>query len=160
MPKYSKVGHVHLNVSDLQKSLKFYTEILGFHVSGMRLPDKAWLSFAPKPPDQVETFHELALTMVPNKNPDYWATTGLNHAAYEMESPQDVRALADEVRSKGVEIFRGPATHKGDLTYHIYVRDPDGNALEIYAKTTDKDVEFRSQIEAAVPEGYSPYKAV
>ena len=158
MPRYSKVGHVHLNVSDLQKSLTFYTEIMGFHVSGMRLPDKAWLSFAPKPPNQIETFHELALTMVPHKNPDYWSTTGLNHAAYEMESPQDVRNLADELRAKGIEIFRGPATHKGDLTYHIYVRDPDGNALEIYAKTTEDDVEFRSQIEAAVPEGYSPYK--
>ena len=156
MPKYKKVGHVHLNVSDLQRSVKFYAEMLGFHVSGVRPPDKAWLSFDPRPENQVETFHEIALTQVPYVNPNYWEITGLNHAAYELERPEDVRDLANELRSKGVEIFRGPATHKGDLTYHIYVRDPDGNAIEIYARTTDKDIEFRQKVEAAVPQGYKP----
>jgi catechol-2,3-dioxygenase len=156
VPKYTKVGHVHLNVSDLQRSVKFYTEMLGFHVSGVRLPDKAWLSFDPKPENQAETFHEIALTQVPYVNTNYWETTGLNHAAYELERPEDVRDLANQLRAKGVEIFRGPATHKGDLTYHIYVRDPDGNAIEIYARTTDRDLEFRQKVEAAVPQGYNP----
>ena len=157
MPKYTKVGHVHLNVSDLKRSLRFYTEVMGFHVAGIREPDKAWLSFEPHPPGMRETFHEIALTQVPNINREYWQTTGLNHAAYELASPKDVLEFANDLRARNVEIFRGPATHKGDLTYHIYVRDPDGNAIEVYAKTTDTDVEFRKNIEAAVPEGYNPY---
>ncbi len=157
MPKYAKVGHVHLNVSNLKSALHFYTDIMGFHVAGIRLPDKAWLSFEKHPPDMKETFHEIALTEVPKRNGDYWHTTGLNHAAYELSSPQEVLDFANELRAKGVEIFRGPATHAGDLTYHIYVCDPDGNAIEVYAKTTDADVTFRQQIEAAVPEGYNPY---
>ncbi len=157
MPKYTRVGHVHLNVSDLKQSLKFYTEILGFHVSGLREPDKAWLSFEKRPQHQRETYHEIALTQVPKVNVDYWETTGLNHAAYELATPQEVLDFAKELKAKGVEIFRGPATHLGDLTYHVYVRDPDGNAIEIYAKTTERDAAFREKIEAAVPEGYNPY---
>ena len=157
MPKYLKVGHVHLNVMDLKRSLRFYTEVLGFHVSGLREPDKAWLSFEKRPADQRETFHEIALTQVPKANPDYWNTSGLNHAAYELATPQEVLDLANELKRKNVEIFRGPATHLGDLTYHIYVRDPDGNAIEIYAKTTEKDAAFRATLDAAVPEGYHPY---
>ena len=46
---YRGVNHVHINVTDLERAIDFYTGILGFTVAGRRDPDKAWLNFGQHP---------------------------------------------------------------------------------------------------------------
>jgi len=146
---YRGVNHVHINVTDLKKAIDFYTTILGFKLAGRRDPDKAWLSFGQYSDTEKLWYHNLALTEVPERNDRYWDRSGLNHFALEVESPKDVDEIADHLRTHGIKIIRGPGVHAEDMTYHVYVEDPDGNVIEVMANTTESDTELRKSAQWA-----------
>lgn len=156
MPRYTGINHIHINVSNLERALEFYCGALGFEIAGRRPPDKAWLNWGQYPPEETLWYHNLAITEVPERNDRYWERTGLNHFAVELESPAAVTALEQELRAKGVKIIRGPGTHTEDMTFHVYVADPDGNVIELMAKTTASDAALRATAEAAPPPGWKP----
>ncbi len=153
---YRGVNHVHINVSDLERAIGFYTGVLGFTVAGRREPDKAWLNFGQYAEDEKLWFHDLALTQVPERNERYWERTGLNHVAFELDSPGDVMRIRDDLERRGVRILRGPGVHAEDMTCHVYVQDPDGNVIELMARTGEADVELRKSAEWAPPPGWKP----
>ena len=153
---YRGVNHVHINVTDLQRAIDFYTDILGFTVAGRREPDKAWLNFGQHPEDEALWYHDLALSQVPDRNDRYWTQSGLNHVAFELESPEDVMQLGADLKRRGVRIIRGPGVHAEDMTYHVYIEDPDGNVVELMAQTTDTHPELRASAEWAPAPGWTP----
>ncbi|MCY4497412.1 MAG: VOC family protein [Rhodospirillaceae bacterium] len=156
---YRGVDHVHINVTDLDRAIDFYTGTLGFAVAGRRDPDKAWLNSGQYPESEPLWYHNLALTEVPERNDRYWSRTGLNHVAFELESPEDVMAIGDDLKRRGVRIIRGPGVHAEDMTYHVYVEDPDGNVIELMARTDDTHAELRESAEWAPPPGWTPADA-
>jgi catechol 2,3-dioxygenase-like lactoylglutathione lyase family enzyme len=148
---YVGVNHVHINVTDIKKAIDFYADILGFKVAGRREPDKAWLSFGQHGDEEKLWYHNLALTEVPERNDRYWDRSGLNHFALEVGTPSDVDKIGEHLRKRGVAIIRGPGVHAEDMTYHVYVEDPDGNVIEIMARTSEQDVELRKSAQWAPP---------
>jgi catechol 2,3-dioxygenase len=127
MIRLKKIGHVLLRVADLERSKRFYRDVLGFHVAEED-PGHGRDVFMTLGDD----FHTLDLVQHPS--PDDTARPsrtqlGLGHIAFQVASYD---ALGDAYRSlleRGVEIERA-VDHVNQRS--LYFMDPDGNRLEIY----------------------------
>lgn len=119
-----RVGHVHLRVSDIERSLAFYRGILGFQVT-MSLGDDAVFLAA------GDYHHHLALNTWESRGgaaPPAGAT-GLHHVAFLYPTRAALAAAWRRLRAAGVELT-GARDHGGSEA--LYVRDPDGNGVELY----------------------------
>lgn len=130
------VAHVNLNVTDLERSEKFYTEILGFHVSGRAKGAIVWMNMGEFREGDNLAFHDLAIYQVPGGLPaNARKSVGLNHAAFRLASAEEVDQAAEYLKSKNVKVLKGPLTHSEDADRYVYFEDPDGNVLELVAST-------------------------
>jgi catechol 2,3-dioxygenase-like lactoylglutathione lyase family enzyme len=129
------VAHVNLNVTDLGRSVAFYTTVLGLRVALQYEQAVAWLNFGQYEEGVVglgRGFHDVALYQVPLGLPeDYRRRAGLNHLALRLRTPEEVDAAAEFLRAEGVKILKGPLTHKEDNDRYLYLEDPDGNVVEL-----------------------------
>lgn len=130
------VAHVNLNVTDLERSEKFYTEILGFRVSGKAEGAIVWLNMGQFRSGDNLAFHDVALFQVPHGQAEnYRKRAGLNHAAFRLRTAEEVDQAAEYLKAKGVKVLKGPLTHSEDSDRYLYFEDPDGNVLELVAST-------------------------
>ena len=120
----TKLSHIVLRVRDLERSERFYTEVLGLRKTG-ELPGRMAFFSTQANSDS----HDLALMQLgpdaPGTDP---SRVGLYHFAYQVESEA---ALADAYRAlqeAGVSIV-GSADH--GVSKGIYILDPDGIEIEI-----------------------------
>jgi catechol 2,3-dioxygenase len=120
-----KIGHVVLNVTDLEASVRFYTEVLGLQISD-RYPDSmvpGGMAFMRCNTDH----HGVALVGGAGK----LERTSLNHFAFEVGSPDEVFQARAWLRQHGVPIvFEG--RRRAGCQLAVEFTDPDGNNLEIY----------------------------
>jgi len=119
-----RIGHVHLKVADLERALKFYCGVLGFELQQKFGTQAAFISAG-------GYHHHLGLNTWESAggSPPPPRSTGLYHVAILYPT----RALlADAVRrvlAANVELD-GAADH--GVSEAIYLRDPDGNGVELY----------------------------
>ena len=119
-----RIGHVHLKVADLERSLDFYCGVLGFQLTQRYGPSAAFVSAG-------GYHHHIGLNTWESrggKAPPP-GTTGLYHAAILYP---DRSSLADALR-RLVEHkvpLEGAADH--GVSEALYLSDPDGNGLELY----------------------------
>ena len=122
----TKLGHVVLNCSDLERSVKFYTEVLGFKISDVYGDDMmdGGMVFMRFNADH----HGIALvgTMTgPSPNVE------LNHLAFEVDTLDEVVLARNHLKKHGVAIdFEG--RRRAGVQIAVEFRDPDGHRLEIY----------------------------
>jgi catechol 2,3-dioxygenase len=119
------IGHVHLKVADLDRSLGFWRDVLGFEEQA-RLGDQAAFISA------GGYHHHIGLNTWESQggSPPPPGTTGLYHVAVRYP---DRKTLADAVRrvvAAGIPL-EGASDH--GVSEAIYLRDPDGNGVELYA---------------------------
>jgi catechol 2,3-dioxygenase-like lactoylglutathione lyase family enzyme len=127
-----KIGHVVLNVTDLEVAVRFYTDVLGLEVSD-RYPDTMMpggMVFLRMNPDH----HGVALVggapKVGQSGTGRERTT-LNHFAFEVGTPDEVFRARAWLRQHGVPItFEG--RRRAGCQLAVEFQDPDGNNLEIY----------------------------
>jgi catechol 2,3-dioxygenase len=120
---HTDIGHVHLKVSDLDRAIAFYRDVLGFELQQRMGDEAAFLSAG-------GYHHHIGLNTWQSKggSPPPPGTTGLFHFAIRYP---DRRALANALKrvlDAGVPI--GASDH--GVSEAIYFDDPDGNGIEIY----------------------------
>jgi catechol 2,3-dioxygenase len=119
-----RIGHVHLKVSDVERSLRFWRDILGLQVM-QRMGDQAVFLSA------GGYHHHIALNTWESAggSPPGFGTTGLYHVALLYP---DRAALARALK-RLVEAgwpLEGASDH--GVSEALYLRDPDGNGVELY----------------------------
>ena len=123
------LGHVHLWVRDLERSVAFYRDVLGLSVTE-RVGGYAFLSAG-------EHHHDLALQAVGPDADGPGRGVGLYHVAFEVATPAALTTTHERLRERGVEV--SPVDH--GISRALYFDDPDGNGLEVYLDTRDADDE-------------------
>ncbi len=137
-----RIGHVGILVSDFEKSLKFYTEVLDCKITSLRnRPDGskgAFLRFD-------ETHHDFVIARAP-AGVDVSSSSVkpgerlIQQIAFEVENRDEFMKPLAHLHTKGVKIINGPTTHgiesggniEGSGSRSFYFNDPDGNRLEIF----------------------------
>jgi catechol 2,3-dioxygenase len=119
-----RIGHVHLKVADIARSLAFYRDVLGFELTQRFGAGAAFISAG-------GYHHHIAMNIWESRGGEWPApgTTGLYHFAILYPTRA---ALADglkRVLDAGIPL-EGAADH--GVSEAIYLRDPDGNGVELY----------------------------
>ncbi|MGP4051739.1 VOC family protein [Streptomyces sp. 2A115] len=123
-----RTGHIGLNVTELDRSLAFYRDVLGLTVIGEGKEEGRRYAFLGE--DGRPT-----LTLWQQADHGYAATgAGLHHLALEVDTVEQVRAYETALRGYGVEFaYEGIVAHgEGAASGGIFFHDPDGTRLEIY----------------------------
>jgi len=119
-----RIGHVHLKVADLARSLAFYRDVLGFEVTQRYGEGAAFLSAG-------GYHHHLALNTWESLGgkPPAPGTTGLYHVAILYPERKELADALRRLQRAGIPLD-GAADH--GVSEALYLKDPDGNGVELY----------------------------
>ena len=129
-----RIGHVVLKVRDLDRSLAFYRDLLGFQVSSEMSNVMIFLTAT------GQNHHDLGLLRVGDQAPSPLATSvGLYHLAVQLPDMDAVRAAHALLSERG--LLKGAADH--GVSRSVYTADPDGNEIELYCDAPREEWEGR-----------------
>ncbi|HEY4478079.1 MAG TPA: VOC family protein [Candidatus Paceibacterota bacterium] len=119
------IGHVHLTVGDLDRSLAFYRDLLGFEVTARYGTSAVFLSAG-------GYHHHIALNTWAGKGatPPPAGHTGLYHFAILYPTRIELATILQKLIDAGYPLT-GTADH--GVSEALYLNDPDGNGVELYA---------------------------
>ena len=124
VPAGTRIGHIHLKVADLERSLSFYCDLLGFEVQQLFGDSAAFISAG-------GYHHHIGLNTWHSKNglPAPVKAAGLYHTAILYPTRKDLAIVL-----KRLFEIKYPLTGASDhgVSEAIYLDDPDGNGVELY----------------------------
>ncbi len=123
-----KIGHLHLKVRNLERSLDFYRETLGLTVTERAGEGMAFLS-------GTAMHHELALQEVgaAARTPHRF-DTGIYHVAFEAASREELAGLVERLDARNIPTYL--VDHR--ISWAVYFSDPDGHGIEVYWDTREQ----------------------
>jgi catechol 2,3-dioxygenase len=118
------IRHAVIAVRDPERSIKFYTEVLGMElVTFLEDLEMAFLSFG-------EHDHDLAVIKVPDDQ--CVGSSGIAHIAFEIDGgPEQLQELHARLKARGLET---DMTADHVVTKSLYFLDPDGNRFELFSQ--------------------------
>jgi len=124
IPPQTRIGHVHLKVSDIKRSLEFYCDLLGFQLTTMYGKDAAFISAG-------DYHHHIGLNTWYSKGAAHAEkySVGLFHTAILFPTRRDLAEIFDRVR-RAYYPLTGASDH--GVSEALYLDDPDGNGVELY----------------------------
>jgi lactoylglutathione lyase len=118
------IGHLALTVENMEKSLEFYCDILGFE-RAFEIRDnenQPWIEYIKVAPGQfIELFYGGLTKQQEERN-----QIGFNHICLEVK---DINEVANHLKLKGLTLDIEPTKGK-DNNYQCWIKDPDGNRIE------------------------------
>ena len=122
-----RILHTMLRVGDLDRSIQFYTDVLGMRVLRRKdYPDgKFTLAFVGYGPESEQTVIELTHNWETGK---YDLGDGFGHIALAVD---DASAACEEIRQRGGRVVREAGPMKHGTTVIAFVEDPDGYKIEL-----------------------------
>jgi catechol 2,3-dioxygenase len=124
VPAQTRIGHIHLKVSDLQRSLSFYRDLLGFELTMMYGDQAAFVSAGGYHHHiGLNTWHSKGMPPAPVR------TAGLFHTAIVYPTRKDLAVIL-----KRLTDAKYPLTGASDhgVSEALYLNDPDENGIELY----------------------------
>ena len=123
-PAATRIGHVHLKVADLDRAIAFYRDVLGFTLTQRYGHQAAFLGAG-------GYHHQIGLNTWESRGapPPPPGHTGLYHAAILYPDRRSLAQALARVLDAGVPLD-GAADH--GVSEAVYLRDPDGNGVELY----------------------------
>lgn len=120
----ARIGHVHLKVADLERALAFYCGVLGFTLMQRYGRGAAFVSAG-------GYHHHIGLNTWESRGggPPAPGTTGLYHVAILLPDRASLATVVRRVLAAGLPL-EGASDH--GVSEAVYLRDPDGNGLELY----------------------------
>jgi catechol 2,3-dioxygenase len=129
-----RIGHVVLKVRDLDRSLAFYRDLLGFKVVSELSNVMIFLAA------DGQNHHDLALLRVGQQAASAVPTAvGLYHVAIQLADWEAVRTAHGLLTERG--LLRGAVDH--GVSRSLYTADPDGNEIELYCDAPRSEWEGR-----------------
>lgn len=124
VPANTRIGHVHLKVSDLDKALSFYQDLLGFELMQKYGTQAAFISAG-------GYHHHIGLNTWYSKNtgPAPVHAPGLFHTAILYPTRKDLAAILQRLIDADYPLT-GASDH--GVSEALYLDDPDGNGVELY----------------------------
>ena len=125
MKGISSLGHIGIKVKNLEKSMAFYTETMGFpEMFRLRRDDgRVWLVYLRITDDQyLEIFPEAIQDRAPEPE-----NNGINHFCLTVEN---IEEIVRQLEAKGVALY-WPLKTGADNNRQAWVQDPDGNRIEL-----------------------------
>ena len=131
IPSKTQIGHVHLKVSNLQRSLDFYCNLLGFELTQKLGEEAAFISAG-------GYHHHIGLNVWHSKDqpPAPVKAPGLYHTAIVYPNRSDLAAIYKRLLQENYPLT-GAADH--GVSEAIYLNDPDQNGVELYWDKPKKD---------------------
>lgn len=124
VPAQTRIGHVHLKVADIPRSLRFYQDLLGFEITEWYGSSAVFLSAGGYHHHiGLNTWHSKGAAPAPRNS------TGLFHLAILYPTRKDLAFILDRLLKAGYPLT-GMADH--GVSEAIYLDDPDGNGVELY----------------------------
>jgi catechol 2,3-dioxygenase len=119
-----RIGHVHLKVSDLERAIGFYRDVLGFELTQRFGRQAAFLSAG-------GYHHHIGLNTWESAggSPPPEGTTGLYHLAILYPTRSELADALRRLMEAGIPL-EGASDH--GVSEALYLRDPDGNGVELY----------------------------
>jgi len=135
IPAQTRIGHVHLKVADLDRSLDFYCNLLGFELTTMYGEQAAFISAGGYHHHiGLNTWHSKGAPPAPLRHP------GLYHTAILYPTRKDLAKIYQRLRYKNYPIA-GASDH--GVSEAIYLDDPDGNGVELYRDRPREEWKYR-----------------
>ncbi len=124
VPAKTRIGHVHLKVSDLERSLEFYRDLLGFEVTTMYGSQAAFLSAG-------GYHHHIGLNTWHSEDgsPAPRNSAGLYHTAILYNNRKELAIIYDRLKKANYSLS-GASDH--GVSEALYLNDPDENGVELY----------------------------
>ncbi len=124
MKGIASIGHVAMRVKDIDRSLDFYVNKLGFaEMFRLDRDGKLWIVYLRLTDSQfLELFPDAVGDRAPKED-----TVGLNHVCLECD---DLDLVVSQITEKGIPLFR-PKKLGADNNYQAWIEDPDGNRIEL-----------------------------
>ncbi len=124
IPSNTRIGHIHLKVSDLDKALSFYRDLLGFEVTQYYGNSAVFVSAG-------GYHHHIGLNTWHSKNgvPAPANSCGLYHTAILYPTRKDLAVILKRLVEAKYPLS-GASDH--GVSEAIYLDDPDGNGVELY----------------------------
>jgi catechol 2,3-dioxygenase len=124
IPAQTRIGHVHLKVSDLKKAMSFYIDLLGFELITMYGEQAAFISAG-------GYHHHIGLNTWYSEGapPAPVSAAGLFHTAILYPTRKDLATIFKRVQDASYP-FTGASDH--GVSEALYLNDPDKNGVELY----------------------------
>lgn len=125
------VGHIGLNVKEIDRSTQFYRNVFGYELIGGSDNNANHFVFLGKD-------GQVKLTLWQQSSEEFnKKISGLHHLAFQVDSIDQVKDVQRKLKDLGVKfIYEGIVPHaEGTQSGGIFFEDPDGIRLEVYAAT-------------------------
>jgi catechol 2,3-dioxygenase len=123
MPDETRIGHVHLHVSDIAKAMKFYHEILGLQLTAA-IPSASFFAVGGYH-HHIATNTWLGTGIAPASS----ESIGLNHFSIELSNKEELATLIEQFSRRNMAVIRGDLSDRS-----VFVRDMDGIQIQVEDK--------------------------
>lgn len=124
VPSETRIGHVHLKVSNLERALDFYSGLLGFEITTLYGDQAAFISAGGYHHHiGLNTWHSEGMPPASKKG------VGLYHTAIVYPKRRDLAVIFERLHSANYPLT-GASDH--GVSEALYLNDPDGNGVELY----------------------------